>query len=123
MFLKIVKDSTVVDAVEKLTYVRQNPRNKTIIICDPEFANGIVSSDGSAIWHLEGLPEFSSGNYETVVAIEVCEDEYNSIMKQLYAGEEVSEEVRKTLTTTEMMDLIEKLTTEVTELKKQLESK
>lgn len=123
MFLKIVKDSTVVDAVEKLTYVRQNPRNKTIIICDPEFANGIVSSDGSVIWHLEGLPEFSSGNYETVVAIEVCEDEYNSIMKQLYAGEEVSEEVRKTLTTTEMMDLIEKLTTEVTELKKQLESK
>ncbi|MBQ8424425.1 MAG: hypothetical protein IJX17_08885 [Clostridia bacterium] len=123
MFLKIVKGSTVVDAVEKLTYVRQNPRNKTIIICDPEFANGIVSSDGSVIWHLEGLPEFSSGNYETVVAIEVCEDEYNSIMKQLYAGEEVSEEVRKTLTTTEMMDLIEKLTTEVTELKKQLESK
>ena len=123
MFLKIVKGSTVVDAVEKLTYVRQNPRNKTIIICDPEFANGIVSSDGSVIWHLEGLPEFSSGNYETVVAIEVCEDEYNSIMKQIYAGEEVSEEVRKTLTTTEMMDLIEKLTTEVTELKKQLESK
>ena len=123
MFLKIVKGSTVVDAVEKLTYVRQNPRNKTIIICDPEFANGIISSDGSVIWHLEGLPEFSSGNYETVVAIEVCEDEYNSIMKQLYAGEEVSEEVRKTLTTTEMMDLIEKLTTEVTELKKQLESK
>lgn len=123
MFLKIVKGSTVVDAVEKLTYVRQNPRNKTIIICDPEFANGIVSSDGSVIWHLEGLPEFSSGNYETVVAIEVCEDEYNLIMKQLYAGEEVSEEVRKTLTTTEMMDLIEKLTTEVTELKKQLESK
>ena len=81
MFLKIVKGSTVVDAVEKLTYVRQNPRNKTIIICDPEFANGIVSSDGSVIWHLEGLPEFSSGNYETVVAIEVCEDEYNSIMK------------------------------------------
>lgn len=123
MFLKIVKGSTVVDAVQKLTYVRQNPRNKTIIMSEPEFANGIVSSDGSVIWHLEGLPEFSSGNYETVVAIEVCEDEYNSIVKQLYAGEEVSEEVRKTLTTTEMMELIEKLTTEVTELKKQLESK
>lgn len=125
MFLKIVKGSTVVDAVQKLTYVRQNPRNKTIIMSEPEFANGIVSSDGSVIWHLEGLPEFSSGNYETVVAIEVCEDEYNSIIKQLYAGEEVSEpeEVRKQLTSTEMMEMIEKLTNEVTELKKQLESK
>lgn len=123
MFLKIVKGSTVVDAVQKLTYVRQNPRNKTIIMSEPEFANGIVSSDGSVIWHLEGLPEFSSGNYETVVAIEVCEDEYNSIIEQLYAGEEVSEEVRQQLTTTEMMEKIDQLKAEITELKKQLASK
>lgn len=123
MFLKIVKGSTVVDAVQTLTYVRQNTRNKTIIMSEPEFANGIVSSDGSVIWHLEGLPKFSSGNYETVVAVEVCEDEYNSIIKSLNAGEEVSEDVRPILTTTEMMEKIEQLTAEVKELKSQLASK
>ena len=123
MFFKIVKGSTVVDVAETLTYVRQNPRNKINIICEPEFANGIVSSDHSTIWHLEGLPAFSSGNYETVVAIEVCEDEYKSIKATLYAGEEVSETVREHMTTTEMMEKIEMLTAEVTELKKQLASK
>lgn len=123
MFLKIVKGSLVIDAVQKLTYVRQNPRNKAIIMSKAEFANGIVSSDGSVIWHLEGLPQFSSGNYETVIAIEVCEDEYNSIIKQLYAGEEVAEEVRITLTSIEMMEKIEQLTAEVADLKKQLASK
>lgn len=123
MFLKIVKGSTIVDATQKLTYVRQNPRNKAIIMSEPEFANGIISSDGSAIWHLEGLPEFSSGNYETVVAIEICEDEYNSIINQLYSGEEISEEVRKTLTTTEMMETIERLTNRIAELEKQVASK
>lgn len=122
MFLKIVKDSTVVDALEELSYVRQNPRNKTIIMCDPEFANGIISSDGSVIWHLKGLPEFSSGDFETVEAIEVCEDEFNSINQQLYSGEEIVEEVRKTLTTTEMMEKIEELTEEIIKLKQQLAS-
>ena len=123
MFLKIVKNTTIVDAMQTLKYVRQNTKNKTIITCEPELANGIVSSDGSTIWHLEGLPKFATGNYETVTAIEVCEDEYNSIQKSLYSGEEVSETVRENLTTTEMMETIEKLTTRIAELEKQLASK
>lgn len=117
MFIKILKGSTVVDAMTSLNYVRQNPRNKTIISCDPEFANGIVSSDNSVIWHLEGLPEFTSGNYETVVAVEVCEDEFNSISAALQAGEEVSEEVREKLSTTEVMERLDALTRELAEVK------
>jgi len=116
MFLKIVKGSTIVDAMETLSYVRQNPRNKAIIMSEPEFANGIISSDGSVIWHLEGLPKFSSGNYETVVVVEVCEDEYNAIKNALNAGDEIPEEIREKLTTTQMMEKLDALTKKIEEL-------
>ena len=123
MFVKIVKDTTVVDAAKTLNYVMENPRNKAVISCEAEQSNGIVSSDGSAIWHLDGRPKFTQGNYDTVKVVEVCEDEYKSIRESLRTGETVSEEVRETLTTAEMMDMIQHLTAEVTELKKQLASK
>ena len=116
MFLKIVKGSTIVDVMETLSYVRQNPRNKAIIMSEPEFANGIISSDGSVIWHLEGLPKFSSGNYETVVVVEVCEDEYNAIKNALNAGDEIPEEIREKLTTTQMMEKLDALTKKIEEL-------
>ena len=116
MFLKIVKGSTIVDAMETLSYVRQNPRNKAIIMSEPEFANGIISSDGSVIWHLEGLPKFSSGNYETVMVVEVCEDEYNAIKNALNAGDEIPEEIREKLTTTQMMEKLDALTKKIEEL-------
>ena len=123
MFLKIVKGTTIVDATDTLNYVRENPRNKTLISCEAVLANGIVSSDGTTIWHLDGCPKFTKGNYETVRVDEVCEDEYKSIIEALGIGETVSEEVRKTLTTTEMMETIERLTTRIVELEKQLASK
>lgn len=130
MFLKIVKGTTIVDATDTLNYVRENPRNKALISCEAILANGIVSTDGTTIWHLEGCPKFTKGSYETVRVEEVCEDEYKSIREALKTSETVSEEVRAQLTTTEMMeklDLVmkqnEELRAEVSELKQKLAAK
>lgn len=130
MFLKIVKGTTIVDATDTLNYVRENPRNKALISCEAILANGIVSSDGTTIWHLEGCPKFTKGSYETVKVEEVCEDEYNSIREALKTGETVSEEIRETLSTTEMMeklDLVmkqnEELQAKVSELEQKLAAK
>ena len=68
---KIRKGNTIVDAVENLNYVRQNPRNKMIIASTPEFANGILSNDQTVIWHLDGLAPFIDGDFDTVVGLSV----------------------------------------------------
>jgi len=116
--LKIIKSGQIVDAVEKLDFVRQNPRNRAIISCAPEYANGIVSSDGTVIWHLEGCDRFISGNYETVSAVEISEEEFNTIKEALGQGETVEEPetVRAPLTTTEMMEKMEALQVKYEEL-------
>ena len=128
MFFKIIKGTTVVDVVtDTLNFVRENPRNKLLINCEYALANGIVSSDGTVVWHLEGLPKFTKDGYETVRYEVISEDEYISIKESLRTGETVSEEIREQLTTTEMMeklDLVLKqnadLKAEVSELKQKL---
>lgn len=92
MFYKIILDKKIVDAQEGLRYVRANPRNSVLLSCKPDeihMANGILSSDDSVIWHLEGLPEFSCGDYDTVQAVEIEEDEYISLLDKLGQGSEI----------------------------------
>jgi len=124
---KILKNSTIVDAVETLNYVRQNLKNKVIVACKPEFANGIISHDHTVIWHLEGQPNFISGSYETVTAVEIDENEYKTIREVLDGGAESvdEEEIREPLTNTAVMELLASLQTQVQELtakNKKLES-
>lgn len=127
MHYKIVKDNTIVDAMEEVNYVRQNLVNKVVISCRPEVANGIVSSDGSVIWHLEGCPQFVEGTFATVKLIEIDENEYNTI-KEVLVDEEVIEEnderIRQPMTTMEVLekfDALQKQVEQLTERNIQLE--
>lgn len=113
MYYKIVKNASIVDAMQEIVYIRQNPINKVIITCAPEFANGIMSSDGTVFWHLEGMPEFSAGQFDTVAVVEIDENEYNAIRGVLDAGADVDdvndETIREPLTTAQAMELIEQM--------------
>jgi len=121
---KIRKGNTIVDAVENLNYVRQNPRNKMIIASTPEFANGILSNDQTVIWHLDGLAPFIDGDFDTVVAVEIGEEEYKTIREVLDGGqdvEETAEEIRNPIASMEVMEQIEDLKTQLAELQNKLE--
>lgn len=121
---KIRKGNTIVDAVEKLNYVRQNPRNKMIIASTPEFANGILSNDQTVIWHLDGLAPFIDGDFDTVVAVEISEEEYKTIREVLDGGqdvEETAEEIRNPIASMEVMEQIEDLKSQLAELQNKLE--
>lgn len=131
MYYKIIKDRTIVDAMEIITYVRQNVRNKVVIACPREICNGIVSSDGTVIWHLEGQPHFVEGSFETVKIVEIEENEYNQI-KEVLTDEQITEDderIREPITTTEVMEIldsmqkqIDSLTEENTELRAELQA-
>lgn len=86
MAYKIVLNTTVVDAQSTLNYVYWQVKNRLLLVGRSDFANGIVSSDGSAVWHLDGYPEFPEGTYETVKAVEITDEEYEELVKQLELG-------------------------------------
>ena len=86
MAYKILLNTTVVDAQKALNYVYWQVKNHLLLVGRSDFANGIVSSDGSTVWHLDGYPEFPEGSYETVKAVEITDEEYEELVKQLELG-------------------------------------
>ena len=86
MAYKIVLNTTIMDAQKTLNYVYWQVKNRLLLAGRSDFANGIVSSDGSTVWHLDGYPEFPEGTYETVKAVEITDEEYEDLVKQLEIG-------------------------------------
>lgn len=86
MAYKIVLNTTVVDAQKTLNYVYWQVKNHLLLVGRSDLANGIVSSDCSTVWHLDGYPEFPEGSYETVKAVEITDEEYDELVKQLEIG-------------------------------------
>ena len=74
MFYKVILNGMVVDIQTELHYVRWQEANNLMIMCSKEMANGILSSDDSVIWHVEGFPEFPDGLCQTVIVEEIEED-------------------------------------------------
>ena len=86
MAYKIVLNTTVVDAQKALNYVYWQVKNHLLLVGRSDFANGIVSSDGSTVWHLDGYPVFPEVSYKTVKAVEITDEEYEELVKQLELG-------------------------------------
>lgn len=92
MFYKIMQGNTVIDAIAGVQYVVFQERNRLNIIGKKTEAFGIMSSDISTIWHVEGLAEIPAGaEYQTVVMVEITEEEYDALRKQLEAGDVVED--------------------------------
>lgn len=93
MYCKVVYDGVVVDVLESIDYVTQNKRNLGIVgTGDCEKAMGILSSDSSVIWHVDGMDEFLSGDYQTVKLVQIDENEYREIKEKLNIGDKVVHE-------------------------------
>lgn len=89
MYFKILMDSVIVDALHDPTYVRWQEKNGIFIIArNIAKACGVVSSDGSTIYHANGLPDIPIEGYTTVSMVEITEDEYLIIREQLDTGNE-----------------------------------
>ena len=126
MFYKIMQGNTVIDAIAGVQYVVFQERNRLNIIGKKAEAFGIMSSDMSTIWHVEGLAEIPAGSdYQTVTMVEITEEEYDALRKQLEAGDVVedpeeeqpdegtTEEPEVVMTPTEMRLRINELTATV----------
>ena len=68
MFYKVLKDNKVIDVLDKLVYLKWQPKNKIMVLCDENFAEAILSSDKNTIWHEETLYNIpvEAGEYDVV---------------------------------------------------------
>lgn len=92
MFYKIMQGNTVIDAIAGVQYVVFQERNRLNIIGKKAEAFGIMSSDMSTIWHVDGLADIPAGSeYQTVAMVEITEEEYDTLREQLAAGDVVED--------------------------------
>lgn len=79
MFYKVIKDNKVVDVLDHLTYLKWQPKNKIMLLCDENEAQAILSSDNNTIWHVEGFYDLPVNGYNTVKLIHIDEFEYKQL--------------------------------------------
>ena len=81
MYYKVMKGDKVIDVLDKLIYLKWQPRNKIMLLSDFKSAQAILSSDNNTVWHeitLRNLPE-DAGKYDTVELIQIDEYEYKQL--------------------------------------------
>lgn len=82
MYYKIVSGGQIVDVCDGLNFVRWQKKNSLFLACSNEAeAGGIISSDGSTIYLLEGAEQVNDLAYAHYA--EIDEDTYNSLREQL----------------------------------------
>lgn len=94
MFYKVKKNNVIIDALEDLQCVRFFQASRGILRCKKkDEPQGIISSNGAEIWHVEGWPEFPEGiDFETVTLEEFDDtDKYQEIIDAIRAGEDYSD--------------------------------
>ena len=82
MFWKIFINDEVVDVLQQLQYVRYQHKHDVVLLCKPEVAEAVLSSDGKRCFHIEGLYYFKPDS-TTYCIEEISESVYNKLLKQL----------------------------------------
>lgn len=79
MYYKILKDGKVIDVLDHLVFVKYQNKHNIMLVCDESEAQGIVSSDGSYVWHVEYLYKIPVDGYDTVDLVEIDKYEYEQL--------------------------------------------
>ena len=82
MFYKVLKENTIVDLLQYIRYVHYQDKHGIILLCSPEDAQAVLSSNGKRGWHTAELYSFKPDN--SVYQIEEIDKyEYDSLQKSL----------------------------------------
>lgn len=79
MFYKVMKDGKVIDVLDRLVYLKWQPKHQIMILCTEDDAQAILSSDQNTIWHEETLYNVPVSGYDTVKLVEIDEYEYKQL--------------------------------------------
>lgn len=79
MYFKVMKNNKVIDVLDRIIYLKYQPKHNIMILCDINEAQAILSSDNETIWHERTLYKIPVDGYETVELVEIEEYEYKQL--------------------------------------------
>lgn len=79
MFYKVIKNNKIIDILDKLVFLKYQPKHKIMVLCDENEAQAILSSDKETIWHEETLYKVPIDGFDTVRLEEIDEYEYKQL--------------------------------------------
>lgn len=91
MYYKVIKNDKVIDVLDNLIYLKYQPKHKTMVLCNENEAQAILSSGKDNIWHektLYNIP-IDEPKFDTVELIEIDKFEYEQL--KIFGGRRLSE--------------------------------
>lgn len=79
MYYKVLKDNKVIDVLDKLIYLKWQPKHKIMVLCDINEAQAILSSNNETIWHEKTLYKVPVDGYEEVEVVPIDQFEYKKL--------------------------------------------
>lgn len=88
-YYKVISNGKVIDA--NCIFLKWQSKHRILIGCDAAEAQFILSYDQEKVWHVAWLNPVpvDAGEYETIEAVEITEEEYLEIRSQLDDGSEI----------------------------------
>lgn len=79
MFYKVIFNDRVIDVLDRLVYLKYQPKHNMMVLCNESEAQAVLSSEKEDIWHVNGWYNIPVDGYDTVELIEIDEIEYKQL--------------------------------------------
>ena len=79
MFYKVIFNDRVIDVLDRLVYLKYQPKHNMMVLCNESEAQAVLSSEKEDIWHVDGWYNIPVDRYDTVELIEIDEIEYKQL--------------------------------------------
>lgn len=79
MYYKVIKNNKIIDVLDKLVFLKYQPKHKIMVLCDENEAQAILSSDNNTIWHESTLYKVPVDGYDTVEILPIDKYEYKQL--------------------------------------------
>lgn len=79
MYYKAMIGNRVVDVLDRLVFLKYQPKHDTMVLCTESEAQAILSSDTNTIWHESTLYNIPVPGYDTVTLVEIDKPEYTQL--------------------------------------------
>lgn len=79
MYYKVIKNDKVIDVLDRIVYLKWQPKHKIMVLSKKEKAQAILGSDNNTVWHERTLCKVPVEGYDTVSVIPIDKYEYDQL--------------------------------------------
>ena len=66
MFYKVIFNDRVIDVLDRLVYLKYQPKHNMMVLCNESEAQAVLSSEKEDIWHVDGWYNIPVDGYDVV---------------------------------------------------------